>query len=63
MTVSEYMQLKAIAEADGLGGDLVQFHDDAISNFQAYMHEMDAWCRSITRTVEHRINEAAKEGE
>lgn len=59
--VSEYMQLKAIAESDGIGGGLAHLHEDAIGNFQKYMHEMDAWCRNITRTVEHLINEAARE--
>lgn len=66
MTFSEYMQLKERAEAAGIGNDRVlaqllhylQFQEVATRNFQAYLNEMDAWCRNITKEVESRIEEA-----
>lgn len=62
MVLSEYMQLKEIAETDDIGGDSLQFHEEAIRDFQADMNEMEAWCRNISKTVESRIKEAEKEG-
>ena len=62
MTFSEYMQLKEIAETADIGGDSLQFHEDAVRDFLAYMNEMEAWCRNISKTVESRIKEAEKEG-
>ena len=66
MTFSEYMQLKERAEAAGIGNDRVlaqllhylQFQEVATRNFQAYLNEMDAWCRNITKEVESRIEDA-----
>ena len=66
MKFSEYMQLKERAEAAGIGNDRVlaqllhylQFQEVATRNFQAYLNEMDAWCRNITKEVESRIEEA-----
>lgn len=68
MTLSEYMQLEERAEAAGIGNDNVlaqllhylQFQDVATRNFQAYMNEMEAWCKNISKTVESRIREAEK---
>lgn len=69
MTVfSEYMQLKEMAEAAGIGDDpslaqllhYLQFQEVATRNFQAYMNEMKAWCKNISKTVESRIREAEK---
>lgn len=70
MTFTEYMQLRERAEAAGIGNDkslaqllhYLQFQEIATRNFQAYMDEMDAWCRNISSTVESRIKEAEKEG-
>lgn len=62
MVLSEYMQLNEIAETADIGGDSLQFHEEAIRDFQAYMNEMDAWCRNIAKEVESRIKEAEKEG-
>ena len=70
MTLSEYMQLEERAEAAGIGNDNVlaqllhylQFQEVATRNFQAYMNEMDAWCRNIVKEVESRIKEAEMEG-
>lgn len=66
MKFSEYMQLKERAEAAGIGNDRVlaqllhylQFQEVATRNFQAYLNEMDAWCRNITKEVESRIEDA-----
>lgn len=66
MTFNEYMQLQERAEAAGIGNDRVlaqllhylQFQEVATRNFQAYLNEMDAWCRNITKDVESRIKEA-----
>lgn len=66
MKFSEYMQLKERAEAAGIGNDRVlaqllhylQFQEVATRNFQAYLNEMDAWCRNITKEIESRIEEA-----
>lgn len=70
MTFTEYMQLRERAEAAGIGNDkslarllhYLQFQEIATRNFQAYMDEVDAWCRNISSTVESRIKEAEKEG-
>lgn len=70
MTLSEYMQLEERAEAAGIGNDNVlaqlinylQFQEVATRNFQAYMNEMDAWCRNLVKEVESRIKEAEREG-
>lgn len=70
MTLSEYMQLEERAEAAGIGNDNVlaqllhylQFQEVATRNFQAYMNEMDAWCRNLVKEVESRMKEAEKEG-
>ena len=40
----------------------LQFQEVATRNFQAYMNEMEAWCKNISKTVESRIREAEKEG-
>lgn len=61
--LSEYMQLKEIAETDDIGGDSLQFHEEAIRDFQAYMNEMEAWRKNISNTVESRIKEAEKVAE
>ena len=66
MTFSEYMQLRERAEAAGVGNDeslarllhYFQFQEVATRNFQAYMNEMEAWCRNIAKEVESRIKEA-----
>lgn len=71
MTLSEYMQLEKRAEVAGIGNDNVlaqllhylQFQKCATRNFQAYMNEMDAWCRNIAKEVESRIKEAEVMGE
>lgn len=68
MTFSEYVQLKERAEAAGIGDDkslaqllhYLQFQEVATRHFQAYMSEMDAWCRNIAKEVESRIKEAKK---
>lgn len=68
MTFSEYMQLRERAEAAGIGEDkslaqllhYLQFQEVATRNFQAYMNEMEAWCRNIAKEVESRIKEAEK---
>lgn len=70
MTFSEYLQLEARARAAGIGDDralsqllhYIQFQEVATRNFQAYVNEMEAWCRNISKTVESRIREAEKEG-
>ena len=70
MTLSEYILLEERAEAAGIGNDNVlaqllhylQFQEVATRNFQAYINEMDAWCRNIAKEVESRIKEAEKEG-
>lgn len=68
MTLSEYMQLEERAEAAGIGNVLaqllhyLQFQEVATRNFQAYMNEMDAWCRNLVKEVESRIKEAEREG-
>lgn len=70
MTLSEYMQLEERAEAAGIGNDkslarllhYLQFQEVATRNFQAYMNEMDAWCRNLVKEVESRIKEAEREG-
>lgn len=41
----------------------LQFQEVATRNFQAYMNEMEAWCRNIANEVESRIKEAEKEVE
>ena len=62
MTVfSEYMQLKEIAETADIGDGSLQFHEDAIRDYLAYMNEMEAWCKNISNTVESRIREAVGE--
>lgn len=38
----------------------LQFQEVATRNFQAYMNEMEAWCKNISNTVESRIKEAEK---
>lgn len=71
MTFSEYMQLSERAEAAGIGDDkslaqllhYIQFQEVATRNFQAYMNEMEAWCRNIAKEVESRIKETEKVGE
>lgn len=68
MTFSEYMQLRERAEAAGIGDDkslarllhYLQFQEVATRHFQAYMSEMDAWCRNIAKEAESRIKEAEK---
>lgn len=68
MTLSEYMQLEERAEAAGIGNDNVlaqllhylQFQEVATRNFQAYMNEMDTWCRNLIKEVESRIKEAER---
>nr|DAI67870.1 MAG TPA: hypothetical protein [Caudoviricetes sp.] len=60
-TLSEYVQLKEIAEADGIGGDSWQFHEDAARPFLAYMNEMETWCQNISKTVESRIRKVIGE--
>lgn len=68
MTFSEYMQLRERAEAVGIGDDkslaqllhYLQFQEVTTRNFQAYMNEMEAWCKNISNTVESRIKEAEK---
>ena len=68
MTFSEYVLLEERAEAAGIGDDpslaqllhYLQFQEVATRNFQAYMNEMDAWCRNISKMVESRIKEAEK---
>lgn len=68
MTFSEYMQLEERAEAAGIGDDeslaqllhYLQFQEVATRNFQAYLNEMEAWCRNIAKEVESRIKEAEK---
>ena len=70
MTFSEYMQLRERAEAAGIGDDkslarllhYLQLQEVATRNFQAYMNEMDAWCRNLVKEVESRIKEAEREG-
>lgn len=62
MTFSEYMQLKEIAEAPDIGCDLVQFHEDAIGNFLAYMDDMEAYCENLSETIESRIKEVTDDG-
>lgn len=70
MTFSEYMLLEERAEAAGIGDDkslaqllhYLQFQEVATRNFQAYMNEMDAWCRNLVKEIESRIKEAEKEG-
>lgn len=61
MVLSEYMQLNEIAETADIGGDSLQFHEEAIRDFQAYMNEMEAWCKNISNTVESQIRKAAGE--
>ena len=59
---------KERAEAAGIGDDkslaqllhYLQFQEVATRNFQAYMNEMEAWCKNISNTVESRIKEAEK---
>lgn len=71
MTFSEYMQLMKRAEAAGIGDDnslaqllhYLQFQEAATRHFQAYMSEMEAWCRNIAKEVEFRIKEAEKVNE
>lgn len=66
MTFSEYMQLRERAEKAGIGDDrclaqllhYLQFQEVVTRNFQAYMNEMEAWCKNITKEVEARIKEA-----
>lgn len=68
MTFSECMQLSERAKAAGIGDDkslaqllhYFQFQEVATRNFQAYMNEMEAWCRNIAKEVESRIKEAEK---
>lgn len=68
MTFSEYKLLEERAEAAGIGDDkslaqllhYLQFQEVATRNFQAYMNEMEAWCRNIAKEVESRIKEAEK---
>ena len=70
MTFSEYILLEERAEAAGIGDDpslarllhYLQFQEVATRNFQAYMNEMDAWCRNLVKEVESRIKEAEREG-
>lgn len=70
MTFSEYILLEERAEVAGIGDDkslaqllhYLQFQEVATRNFQAYMNEMDAWCRNLVKEVESRIKEAEKEG-
>lgn len=65
----EYTVLEARAEAAGIGDDLclaqilhhLQFQEVATRNFQRYMDEMDTWCRTLTKEVEKRIEEAEKD--
>lgn len=68
MTLSEYMQLEERAEAAGIGNDNVlaqllhylQFQEVATRNFQAYMNEMNTWCRNLVKEIESRIKEAER---
>lgn len=68
MTFSECKLLEERAEAAGIGDDkslaqllhCLQFQEVATRNFQAYMNEMNAWCRNIAKEVESRIKEAEK---
>lgn len=70
MTFSEYILLEERAEAAGIGDDkslarllhYLQFQEVATRHFQAYMNEMDAWCRNLVKEVESRIKEAEREG-
>ena len=68
MTFSEYKLLEERAEAAGIGEDkslaqllhYLQFQGVATRHFQAYMNEMEAWCRNIANEVESRIKEAER---
>lgn len=71
MMFSEYTQLGERAEAAGIGDDeslaqllhYLQFQEVATRHFQAYMNEMEVWCKNISNTVESRIKEAEKVAE
>lgn len=68
MTLLEYMQLEERAVAAGISNDnaltqllhYLQFQEVVTRNFQAYMNEMDAWCRNLVKEVESRIKEAER---
>lgn len=68
MTFSEYMQLKERAEAAGIGDDkslskllnYLQFQEVATEHFQAYMNEMETYCKYLSKAIESRIKEAEK---
>lgn len=66
MMFSEYMQLRERAEKAGIGDDkslarllhYLQHQEIATRHFQAYMNEMEAHCKSLSKTIESRIKEA-----
>ncbi len=61
MTVlSEYMRLKEIAETADIGGDSLQFHEDAIHDYLSFKNAMESMSQGISKAIESRIKEAEK---
>ena len=63
MTVfSEYVQLKEISETDDIGGDSLQFHEEAVHDYLSFKNAMESMSQDISKAIESRIKEAEKEG-
>lgn len=71
MTFSEYMQLRARAEAAGIGDDeslaqllhILQFKEVVKRSHKRTMRELGDWEKNIVKTVESRIKLAEREDE
>lgn len=71
MTFSEYTQLRARAEAAGIGDDkslaqllhILQFKEIVKRSHKRTMRELGDWEKNIANTVESRIKLTEKDGE
>lgn len=60
MVFSEYLQLKEIAETDDIGGDSLQFHEEAIRDYLSFKNAMESRSQDISKAIEDLIKEAEK---
>lgn len=61
MTFSECLHLKEIAETADIGGDSLQFHEDAIHDCLLFKNAMESMSQDISKAIEDLIKEAKKE--
>ena len=61
MVLSEYMQLKEIAETDDIGGDSLQFHEEAVHDYLSFKNAMESMSQDISKAIESQIRKAAGE--